>query len=150
MVVRWSAWWRRRISVRIVSRSCASKVRERLVHQYEGRLVDDRARDRHALLLPAGELRGELLGVLFEPDELHHVVHTTADLRAGDLPHAEAEGDVVPDGHVREQRVVLEYHPEPALLRRHVVHPPPVEPDAAARERQQPGDAVERRGLATA
>src|SRR5205085_6329087 len=46
--------------------------------------------------------------------------------------------------HVREQRVVLEDHAEPALLRRLRVDPLLVQPDAAAAERKQAGQAVER------
>ena len=33
----------------------------------------DRARQRRALLLAAGELRGELVGHVFEPDEAQHI-----------------------------------------------------------------------------
>jgi hypothetical protein len=51
---------------------------------------------------------------------------------------------------VREERVVLEHHAEAALLRRQLVDAQLVEPDAARAEGEQPGDAVERRGLAAA
>src|SRR5262249_28461738 len=62
----------------------------------------------------------------------------------------EAEADVGADGHVREQGVVLEDHPEPALLRWPAVDAGVVEPDAAARQGQQAGQAVERGRLAAA
>ena len=52
--------------------------------------------------------------------------------------------------HVREERVVLEHHAEAALLRPEHVDALVVEPDRAAGERQQPGDAVERGRLAAA
>jgi RNA polymerase-binding transcription factor DksA len=51
---------------------------------------------------------------------------------------------------VREERVVLEHHAEAALLRRELVDAQLVEPDAAGGEREQAGDAVERRRLAAA
>ena len=54
------------------------------------------------------------------------------------------------DGHVREQRVVLEHHAEAALFRRQRIDAHLVEPDAAARELHEPGDAVERGRLAAA
>ncbi len=39
------------------------EVGQRFVHQHERRFDDDRARDGHALLLPARELSRKLLGV---------------------------------------------------------------------------------------
>ena len=46
----------RRISVRIVSRSAGVEVRQRLVEQQQMRPLDQRAGERDALLLAAGEL----------------------------------------------------------------------------------------------
>ena len=46
-----------RISCRISARKLRIEVRQRLVHQAHRRLVDDRAAQRHALLLAAGQLR---------------------------------------------------------------------------------------------
>ena len=40
------------------------QVGERLVHQHQRRLDHDGARDRHALLLSAGKLAGQLVGLL--------------------------------------------------------------------------------------
>ena len=56
----------------------------------------------------------------------------------------------LPHRHVREQRVVLEHHAEAALLRRELVDARLVQPDRAAGHVQQPGDAVQRGGLAAA
>src|SRR5437762_1878299 len=46
------------------------EIRQRLIHQHERRLDDDRARDRHALLLTAGELAGQLV---FLSGQLHEL-----------------------------------------------------------------------------
>ena len=46
------------------------EVRQRLVHQADGRLGDDRAAERHALLLAAGELRRLAVEELREAEEL--------------------------------------------------------------------------------
>src|SRR5260370_1371759 len=62
----------------------------------------------------------------------------------------QAEGDVVEHGQVREQRVVLEDHAEPAALGRQVIDRASIEPDLAARGRKQPGQQVQRGGLAAA
>jgi hypothetical protein len=49
-----------------------------------------------------------------------------------------------------KQRVVLKHHAEAALLRRQEIDPLRVERDGPAGHRQEPGDAVERGGLAAA
>ena len=55
---------------------------------------------------------------------------------------------------MREQRVILEHHADAALLGRHAViaaaDQPAVEPDLAARDRLEAGDAPEHRGFAAA
>jgi hypothetical protein len=51
---------------------------------------------------------------------------------------------------VRKKRVVLEHHPETAILGLEPVDAPLVEPDAAAGRGQEPGDEVEGGRLAAA
>src|SRR5690606_19293349 len=46
----------------------------RLVAEQHGRLLRDRARDRDALLLAAGELRGEVIEPLREPDDVERLL----------------------------------------------------------------------------
>src|SRR6267142_6210387 len=126
------------------------EVGERLVHQHERRLDHDSAGDRYALLLAAGELARQLLLVT---GELHHpqrLVDAALDLGARHAAHAQAEADVAPHAHVREERVVLEHHAEAALLGRQRVDAQLVEPDRAGGEREEPRDAVERGRLAAA
>jgi hypothetical protein len=69
---------------------------------------------------------------------------------AANAAHAQAETDVAVDRHVRKQRVILEHHPEAAPLGRKGVDPRVVQHDRAAGERQEAGDAIERRRLAAA
>ena len=45
------------------------EVGQRLVHQHQRRPDHDGARDRHALLLAAGELAGQLVGLRFQPHQ---------------------------------------------------------------------------------
>src|SRR5439155_15623363 len=122
----------------------------RLIHQHERRLDHDGARDRHALLLAAGELAGQLLLMTAELHQVERPRYTLVSLRAGHAAHAQTETDVLPYAHVREERVVLEHHAEAALLRRQAVDALVVEPDAAPAEREQARDAVQRGGLAAA
>ncbi len=113
-------------------------------HQHQRRLQHHRPGDRHPLLLTAGELAGQLVDVLGQLDQPHALLGAAADLRPRQPLHLQAEGDVAAHRHVREQRVALEHHPEPALLRRQRVDPALVLPDAAGGQREQAGQAVQR------
>ena len=82
---------------------------ERLVEQQHLGLDHQRARQRHALLLAAGQL--PRLAVL-EAGKLHHRQHVgdaLPDLVLADAARLQAIGDVVGDIHMREQRVILEH-----------------------------------------
>ena len=136
------------------------EVGQRLVHQHQRRLQHDRAGDRDALLLPAGQLAGELARVLVELDEAQRLVHPPARLGLGHPRHLQSEADVGAHRHVREERVVLEDHAEAAPLRRHVSIrrsssqiAPPVSGSRPARQFSavdlpQPGRAEQRDELA--
>ncbi len=92
------------------------EIRQRLVHEDQRRLDDDGAGDGHALLLAAGELSGQLVllaGELHEPERMRHARRAVG---GRDAAHPQAEADVLGDGHVRKQRVVLEHHAEAALF----------------------------------
>ena len=92
---------------------------ERLVeHQQAGR-DRERAGQRDPLLLAARELRDPPVAQLAEPDEIEHLGDARRALAAVHAGHAQPELDVARDVAVREQRVLLEHQPEPALVRRH-------------------------------
>ena len=55
---------------------------ERLVHQHEARLEHQRARQRDALLLPAGELRRATLGECLKPHHRQRTLHALRRFRA--------------------------------------------------------------------
>ena len=80
---------------------------ERLVEQQHLGAVDQRPGQRHALLLPAGELRRLLARLAAELDQVEHLAGpaVSTSLR---LAPAQPEGDVLEDVEVREQRVALE------------------------------------------
>ncbi len=90
---------------------------ERLVQQQHLRLHRQRAGERHALQLSAGELGGVALGEAVEADEVEQLLDARADLGLGPLAHAEPERDVVVHGHVLERRVVLEDEADAACAR---------------------------------
>ena len=119
------------------------EIRQWLVHQHKRRLDDDRARDRHALLLTTGKLAGELVFLSRQLHELQRMLDARSDLATGHTLHPQAEGDIPPDGHMGEQRVVLKHHAESTLLRRERIDPQFVQLNGPARQRQEACDAIE-------
>ena len=100
------------------------EIGERLVEQDHLRPRRQGARQRHALLLPAGELIGGAPAQPGQPDRRQRGVDARIAVRA--MP-GQAEGHVLRHAEMRKQRVVLKDHPHPAPLGRH--------PAAAARAR---------------
>ena len=88
------------------------EARERLVQQHHVGAGSERAGERDALALAARELVRVAVRLVLEADELERA------LRARAIVTRAAERDVALDGEVREERVVLEDHPDPALLGR--------------------------------
>ena len=96
---------------------------ERLVQQQHARLDGQRASQRDALALAAGELRREAPSLILQLDQVEQLVNLLADLRIARRrtlarPHAQAEGDVFEDRHVPEERVMLEDESDVALAGR--------------------------------
>ena len=118
------------------------QVGQRLVHQEGLRLADDGPAHRDPLPLAAGQ-RGRLaLEVRLQAEHLGGLVDPALDLVLGRLAQLQAEREVLLDGHVRVQGVVLEHHRDVPVLRRQVVdHPvadrmvPPVISSSPAMDR---------------
>ena len=82
------------------------EVAGRLVGEDDGRLRDQRARDRDALLLAAGELGGPVLPPVLQPDRLDQLLEPrSVGLLAGDR---QREDDVLLGGEHRQQVEELE------------------------------------------
>ena len=92
---------------------------ERLVEQQHLGPVDDRPRQRHPLSLAAGELVRLALGVAGQAHHLQRLFAALQALRLADPGHLHPVGDVVADGHVREEGVVLEDGVDRAVIGRH-------------------------------
>jgi hypothetical protein len=82
------------------------KSAQRLVEQKDIRLIDQCARHGNALLLATRQLGRLASGHRPELDQLEHPVDLGLDIL--DLPSTQAEGHVLEDVEVREQRVRLE------------------------------------------
>jgi hypothetical protein len=81
---------------------------EGLIEEEDLRFRREGAGEGDALALAAGELRGVAVCVAVELDEAEEIVDAALDLGPGPLADLEAERDVLPDGHVAEEGIVLE------------------------------------------
>ena len=92
---------------------------ERLVEQQHPRRVDDRARERDALALAAGELRRLAVAVALEPHDARAPPRPALRRSAfGTFFTRRPYSTFCCDGHVREERVVLEDGVDVAVVRR--------------------------------
>ena len=130
------------------------EIGQRLVEQQRLRFDDQGARQRHALLLSAGEFAGIALRQRFE---LGRGQNRREFFRNGVAVHfaqAQAVDDVFGHRHVRPQRVALEDHRHVALFGRQRArfrgHQPVADMDLAVGRFQETRDQPQRRGLAAA
>src|SRR6266542_576477 len=92
------------------------EVRERLVEQHRARLEHERARDRDALPLAAGELTRVAPLLSREPDAREDRGHPGFSLVVRDPLALEAKLEVPAHREVWPERQILEHHGDPALL----------------------------------
>ena len=123
---------------------------QRFVKEQHARLHDQRARQRDALLLPAGELVGHAAVHALHLYELEDLVHAALDLRLGRLAQPEPVRHVIKHVVVRKQRVALEYHRRIALVGREGVDGLVAQIDFALVGALKARDHAQRRGLAAA
>jgi hypothetical protein len=124
--------------------------RERLIQQQYLGPDDKRAGERHALLLPAGQLARLAILQASKLDEGKRLAHPTRDLCLGDAAHFQPIADVRRHGHVREQRVILEHDADLAPIGGKFGHAPAGDGDLAAVGDQEASNKIEQRGLAAA
>jgi hypothetical protein len=128
--------------------------RERLVEQQGVGAARERAGERDALALAAGQRRRARVGPGGEPEPPEERVGAGAAL--GPRGVAQAVGDVAPRAQVREQRVVLEDVADPPRVGAPVDAAGHVEPHGVAaahpagRRAHEPGDDPQHRRLARA
>ena len=149
-VVRPSLRCSSRISTRTSSRSLASRLESgSSSSSTSGRITSARASATRCCW-PPDSWRGRRSREALEPHEPQGLVDARGDLGLRQLAHLEAEGDVLGDRHVREQRVALEHHAGIAPPRRQVRDVAPAEADRAAGRLDEAGDHAQRRRLAAA
>ena len=122
-----------------------------LIHQQHIRLNDQRACQRHALLLAAGEALRLAVGILLNVHQLHELFRLSEHFG---LVHLfglvlEAEHHVVAYGQVGENGIVLEHH-NAALAGIDIVDAGIVEVEIAALDGVEAGAHAQQGGLAAA
>ena len=122
--------------------------RERLIEQQQLGALDQRARQRHALALPAGQLVRLARPVAAHLHDVEDLAHLAADGVAPEPLLLETEGHVLLHAHVREQRVGLEHHVDRTLVRRDCAHVHAVDIDAARTRALEARQHPQQRGLA--
>ena len=123
---------------------------ERLVEQQHARLVHERAGQRDALLLAARELARLALLETREADEVEDVDTRPRTTLAAHAAAPQAEGDVLEDRQVREERVRLEDGVHVALVRRLAGDRLVAEVDRPLGRLLEAADHAQRRRLAAA
>ena len=123
---------------------------ERLVEQQHARPVDERARQRDALTLAAGELARLALAEVGEPHHAERLLGAAAALGAWHALDAQAVLDVLLHAHVREQRVVLEDRVDVPVVGRAPGHVDAAEQDAPRARQLEAGDHAQAGRLARA
>ena len=134
------------------------QVGKRLVQEQQARLHDQRPGERKTLLLAAGELRRLPVGHLLQGDHLEYPRHTLLDFLSGEslLRDPKRESRILEHRHVRPDGVRLEYHAQPAPVRRHEdaalrrVHDIAADRDFPLPRPFKAGDGAQRGGLAAA
>jgi hypothetical protein len=94
---------------------------ERFVEEQDARLHGERARQRDALPLPAGELTRVSIPEVVELHQLQEILHARGDRRLWQAlappAHTQAERHVLEHRHMAKERVVLEHEAHAAIAR---------------------------------
>ncbi len=120
----------------------------RFVQQQQLGALGQRARQGHALLLPAGELVRLALGQRAKLHQFEHLADAAGDRSLGQAFLLQPEGDVLLHTHMRKQRVRLEHHVDRALVRRQCVDRLTIQDNAPLGRPLEPGKAAQQRGFA--
>ena len=127
---------------------------ERLVHQHHRRVGRERACEADALALAARDLRRVAGAVVLrrQVDEVEQLVDAGGDLLLRPAEQLRHGGDVLGDGHVREEADLLDHVADAAAELGLVesVDALPVDPHVARGELDEPVDELHRRRLAAA
>ena len=122
---------------------------ERFVEQQHPRSRGERARQGDALL--AARQLARLAGAKArKAHQCQEVGKPPLTVAAVDMADVEAEADIVGDGEMGEQGIILEHHADVAAMNRHRLNLLAIEGDGAAIGNDEAGNGAQRRRLAGA
>ncbi len=137
-------------SSRICPRKAASKFDSGSSKRKTLGRLHDRATHRHALPLPARQLRRPPIEHGRQPEHVRRFADALRNLGFRRLAHLEPEGQVLAHRQMRIERVALKDHGDVAIARLGRGDVDPIHDDGAARQRLEAGDAAQERRLAAA
>ena len=124
------------------------EIRQGFVQEEYRRLTHHRAGERGALALAPRQLIGAPLEQIGDAEPRRDAGDAAVDVRLRRAAHLQGKGDVLGDGEVWVQGVVLEYHRHVAIGGRHASHDAIIDEDVARGGMLEPRDAAECRRLA--
>lgn len=131
------------------------EVGERFVEKEDARRKGERPAERDLLALPRGELpRTSRKEPVTDADSRCDPLNDVSQRFTGETAQIEGEPEIrdaaiVVDAQVREERAVLEDHPNPPLARPQSIDDLTVEPSLAGARSFEPGDQLEKGRLPT-
>ena len=125
------------------------QVGQRFIHQQHFRLDNDSARKGNTLLLAAGQLSGHPIGKLIDLHQFQNLIRTPVALSAWNLPGFEAVNHVITHTHMREYRIVLEYHAHIPFIGGYIVYDFVIDPDFPAFNGIEPDNHAQQSSFAT-
>ena len=120
------------------------EVRKRLVHEVDRGLPHDRATHRHPLPLSAGQRLRLAIEIGLKIEDACRFAHAGLALLLGHALLLQREADVLGNGELRVERVVLEDHRDVPVARADVAHVYVADVDRPAVERLEAGEHSQR------
>ena len=122
---------------------------QRLVHQIDGRLADQRPADGDPLHFAAGKRGSSIAELLLDMKQFRYLLDPTAYHLLIHAPRrrAQRKGQIVVDRQMRIKRILLKYERDVAFGRHFLRYDAPLDHHIASIRPLQTGDQAQRRGL---
>ena len=125
------------------------KIGEGFVEEEDAGLADDGTADSDTLLLSAGKIAGHTREDILDAKDAGSLADAPCDVCRTEAPDTEAESEVLGDGEVGIERVVLEDHGDVAIAGRQTADVGIADENAAGGETFEAGNHTQGAGLAT-
>ena len=126
------------------------QIGQRLIHQEHLLVFYDGTPQRHPLSLAAGKIFRFPVPVFLQPQDANRPVYLLLDLIGRHTHIFQAVGNVLFHRHMGIQRIILEHHGDPPVLRRRLVDLLPVDKQVASGNFLKPRHHPQGRGFSAA